>query len=184
VDRVIRTVLSQRPEQELIVVDECSKDGTVAVLESLIREEPRILLFRHERNMAKGAKLWTALGHATAPVIVILDADAEYDPGEYHQLLWPILADHADVVFGSGFMGASSHRVLYYWHSLDNKFLTTISNIFTNITLTYMETCYKGFRLEVLRRITVAGYRFGFEPEIAAKVARLGVRIYGVGISY
>ena len=184
VERVIRTVLSQRPVQELIVVDDSSKDGTVEVLERLVREEPRIRLFRHERNMGKGAALRTAMGHASAPVIVIQDADMEYDPGEYHLLLRPILTDRADVVFGSRFMGASSHRVLYYWHSLGNKFLTTISNMLTNINLTDMETCYKAFRLDVIRRITVEEDRFGFEPEITAKVARLGVRIYEVGISY
>jgi glycosyltransferase involved in cell wall biosynthesis len=184
VGRVIATVLAQRPVKELVIVDDCSSDGTFEVLEKLACDEPRILLCRHEKNMGKGAALRTAMTHVSAPIILIQDADMEYDPCEYHLLLRPILADRADVVFGSRFMGSASHRVLYYWHSLGNKFLTTVSNMFTNINLTDMETCYKAFRLEVLRRITVEEDRFGFEPEITAKVARLGVRIYEVGISY
>ena len=182
--RVVELVLAQHPVKELVIVDDCSSDGTFSVLKKLEGSDPRIRLFKHEKNMGKGAALRTAMSHVSAPIVLIQDADMEYDPSEYHLLLKPILADRADVVFGSRFMGSSSHRVLYYWHSLGNKFLTTVSNMFTNINLTDMETCYKAFRLDVIRRITVEEDRFGFEPEITAKVARLGVRIYEVGISY
>ncbi len=184
VAEVVRTVLEQRPVQQLVVVDDASTDGTEEVLERLAREDDRMLLLRHSVNQGKGAALRTGFAHARAPIVIVQDADLEYDPAEYHHLLAPILAGKADVVFGSRFQGAGAHRVLYFWHAVANKFLTTCSNMATNLNLSDMETCYKAFRREVLARVVIEENRFGFEPEITAKVARLGVRIYEVPISY
>lgn len=181
---VARQVLAQPTVQELVVVDDASTDGTWEALQSFSRENPRVRLFRHERNRGKGAALRTGFEQVQAPIVLIQDADLEYDPAEYPKLLKPILDGKADVVFGSRFLGSGSHRVLYYWHSLGNKFLTTLSNMATNLNLTDMETCYKMFRREVLQRITLKEDRFGFEPEITAKVSRLDVRIFEVSISY
>ncbi len=181
---VIRTVLLQPSVAEVIVVDDCSKDDTFERISSLAQGEPRLRILRHEVNQGKGAALRTGLGAVTAPIVIIQDADLEYDPSEYPRMIGPILSGKADVVFGSRFMGSEEHRVLYYWHSLGNKFLTLLSNVFTNINLTDMETCYKAFRGDVLRRIVIEENRFGFEPEITAKVSRLNVRIYEVAISY
>jgi glycosyltransferase involved in cell wall biosynthesis len=184
VDQVIRTVLAQRPVQELIIVDDCSKDGTWDVLQKMERETKRIRLIRHEKNQGKGAALRTGIKHATSPIVIIQDADFEYNPAEYHLVLAPILSGKADVVYGSRFLGSAAHRVLYYWHSVGNKLLTTLSNMATNLNLTDMETCYKTFRREVLQKITIEENRFGFEPEITAKMAKLHVRVYEVAISY
>ena len=184
VDQVIRTVLAQRPVQELIIVDDCSKDGTWEVLQKMERETKRIRLIRHEKNQGKGAALRTGIHHATSPIVIIQDADFEYNPAEYHLVLSPILSGKADVVYGSRFLGSTAHRVLYYWHSVGNKFLTTLSNMATNLNLTDMETCYKTFRREVLQKITIEENRFGFEPEITAKMSKLRVRVYEVAISY
>lgn len=184
VRQVIETVLAQRPVQELIVVDDCSTDGTWQVLDDLAKAQERIRLLRHEHNQGKGAALATGISHAKAPVVIIQDADMEYDPSEYHNLLKPILTNKADVVFGSRFIGSGDHRVLYFWHSVGNKGLTMLSNMATNLNLTDMETCYKVFRREVLQSIRLEEKRFGFEPEITAKVSKLGVRIYEVPISY
>ena len=181
---VIKTVLAQRPVRQLIIVDDASRDGTWEKLQLLAQNEPRIELVRHEVNQGKGAALRTGISHATEPVVVIQDADLEYDPAEYHRLLAPILSGKADVVFGSRFLGASAHRVLYYWHSVGNRMLTTLSNMATDLNLTDMETCYKTFRREVIQKIKIEENRFGFEPEITAKVARLKVRIFEVAISY
>ncbi len=182
---VVRTVLAQKLVQQLIIVDDCSKDGTWEKMQPLAQNEPRIKLARHEVNQGKGAALRTGFVHATSPIVIIQDADLEYDPAEYHRLLAPILSGKADVVFGSRFLGSpSGHRVLYYWHSVGNRVLTTFSNMATDLNLTDVETCYKVFRREVIQAIQIKENRFGFEPEITAKVASRKVRIYEVGISY
>jgi glycosyltransferase involved in cell wall biosynthesis len=170
-------------DKEIVLVDDHSTDGTRTLLErTAFPANVRVLY--HERNQGKGAALRTGFAAATGDVVIIQDADLEYDPQEYPKLLQPIRDGKADVVFGSRFAGGETHRVLYFWHSLGNKFLTLASNAFTNLNLTDMETCYKVFKREVLQRITVEENRFGFEPEITAKVAKLRVRIYEVGISY
>ena len=183
-ESVVGVVLRQRSVRELIVVDDCSSDGSWEVLQKLAMGDPRISIFRHETNLGKGAALRTGIAKAVAPIVLIQDADLEYDPAEYEVLLHPILAGKGDVVFGSRFAGAGAHRVLYYWHSLGNRFLTELSNMATNLNLTDMESCYKVFRREVVQKITIEEDRFGFEPEITAKVARLGLRIYEVPVSY
>lgn len=184
VAQVIQTVLAQRPVQELIIVDDCSSDGTWRVLQGLERDDKRLRLIRHEKNQGKGAALRTGFRHATAPVSIVQDADFEYSPTEYFKVLGPILSGKADVVFGSRFIGSGAHRVLYFWHSVGNKFLTTLSNMATNLNLTDMETCYKAFRREVMEKIVIEENRFGFEPEITAKVSKLRLRVYEVSISY
>ena len=185
VGEVIKTVLVQRPVQQLVIVDDCSTDGTWEKLQPLAQNEPRIKLVHHEINQGKGAALRTGFTHATSPIAIIQDADLEYDPAEYFRLLTPILSGKADVVFGSRFLGSpSGHRVLYYWHSVGNKILTTLSDMATGLNLTDMEVCYKTFRREIIQKIKIEENRFGFEPEITAKVARMKVRIYEVAISY
>ncbi|HTD85503.1 MAG TPA: glycosyltransferase family 2 protein [Candidatus Binatia bacterium] len=184
VRHVIELVLAQRPVQELIIVDDCSTDGSWQVLGEVAKANDRIRLIRQEQNQGKGAALATGISQAKAPVVIIQDADLEYDPNEYYRLLKPILTNKADVVFGSRFIGSDDHRVLYFWHSVGNHMLTTFSNMATNLNLTDMETCYKVFRREVLEKIRLEEKRFGFEPEITAKVSKLGVRIYEVPISY
>ena len=184
VAEVVRVVLAQRPVQQLVIVDDCSTDGTWDQLQPLAKNEPRIQLVRHEVNQGKGAALRTGIARATSPIVIIQDADLEYDPAEYHRLLGPILAGKADVVFGSRFIGSGMHRVLYFWHSIGNSVLTLCSNMATDLNLTDMETCYKTFRREIIQKIRIEENRFGFEPEITAKVAKLKVRIYEVAISY
>jgi glycosyltransferase involved in cell wall biosynthesis len=184
VGEVIDLVLAQPDVVELICVNDCSSDGSGAVLDKLAAERPKMRAFHHEVNKGKGAALRTGIAQATAPIVIIQDADLEYDPTEYPRLIRPILKNHADVVFGSRFIGSEEHRVLYFWHSVGNSFLTLLSNMFTNLNLTDMETCYKAFRREIIQSIPIEEPRFGFEPEITAKVARLGVRIYEVAISY
>jgi glycosyltransferase involved in cell wall biosynthesis len=181
---VVKTVLSQRPVQQLVIVDDCSRDGTWDKLQPLAQNESRVKLIRHDYNQGKGAALRTGFSHATAPIVIVQDADSEYDPAEYYRLLIPILTGKADVVFGSRFIGSDAHRVLFYWHSLGNKFLTTLSNMASGLNLTDMEVCYKTFRREIIQGIKIEEDRFGFEPEITAKVAKLKVRIYEVAISY
>ncbi len=184
VAEVIKVVLAQRPVQQLVIVDDASTDDTWNQLQAATVGEPRVKLVRHAVNQGKGAALRTGIAQATSAIVVIQDADLEYDPAEYYSLLLPILAGKADVVFGSRFIGAGAHRVLYYWHSVGNKVLTTLSNMATDLNLTDMETCYKVFRREIIQKINIEENRFGFEPEITAKVARLKVRIYEVAISY
>ena len=181
---VVKSVLSQRPVQQFVIVDDCSSDGTWDKLQPLAQNEPRIKLVRHEYNQGKGAALRTGFTHASAPLVIVQDADLEYDPAEYYRLLIPILSGKADVVFGSRFIGSDAHRVLFYWHSLGNKFLTQLSNMASGLNLTDMEVCYKTFRREIIQSIRIEENRFGFEPEITAKVAKLKVRIYEVAISY
>jgi glycosyltransferase involved in cell wall biosynthesis len=181
---IIEAVLRQPLVAQLICVDDCSLDETPAILEKHAKTDPRLKLLRHSVNRGKGAALRTGVASATAPIVVIQDADLEYDPKEYPKLIAPILEGHADVVFGSRFVGSEEHRVLYFWHSIGNRLLTLASNIFTNLNLTDMETCYKAFRREVIQRIGIEEDRFGFEPEITAKVARMNARIYEVAISY
>ena len=168
----------------MIVVDDASKDGTWEVLRRVAGGNPRVKLLLHAKNRGKGAALRTGFAHVTSPMVIVQDADKEYDPAEYYLVLNPILNGKADMVFGSRFLGGGSHRVLYYWHSVGNRILTALSNMATNLNLTDMETCYKALRREVLQDIDIQEDRFGFEPEITAKVARLNVRIYEVGISY
>lgn len=181
---IVKEVLAQPVVTELVIVDDCSKDRSWEVLQELAKGDARIHPFRHEKNQGKGAAMRTGFSKVSGEVVIIQDADLEYDPSEYARLLEPIFQGRADVVFGSRFIGSQAHRVLYFWHYLGNKFLTTLSNMFTNLNLSDMETCYKVFRREVLQKITVEENRFGFEPEITAKVAGLGVRIYEVAISY
>jgi len=169
-------------DKEIIVIDDASTDGTGEVIKQLAGEN--IVRIFHEKNRGKGAALRSGFSRAQGDIVLIQDADLEYDPNEYPKLLQPILDGRADVVYGSRFVGAEAHRVLYFWHMMGNRFLTLLSNMFTNLNLTDMETCYKVFRNEVLQRITIRVNRFGFEPEITAKVSRLGCRIYEVGISY
>jgi glycosyltransferase involved in cell wall biosynthesis len=184
VGEVIRKVLEQPEVAELITVNDASQDGTGDVLRELAKSLPKMKVFEHAVNQGKGAALRTGISHATAPYVIIQDADLEYEPEEYPVLLKPILSGKADVVFGSRFIGGEAHRVLYFWHSIGNQFLTLLSNMFTNLNLTDMETCYKVFRREIIQSITIEENRFGFEPEITAKVARTNVRIYEVAVSY
>jgi len=180
VERVRRVPI----EKEIVAVDDCSTDATPARLAELAARGDDLRVILHDRNRGKGAALRTGFDAATGDVVIIQDADLEYDPFDYPRLLAPIVEGRADVVYGSRFAGGESHRVLYFWHSLGNRFLTLLSNMCTDLNLTDMETCYKVFRREVLDRIRIEENRFGFEPEVTAKVARLRVRIYEVGVSY
>jgi glycosyltransferase involved in cell wall biosynthesis len=170
-------------EKEIIVVDDCSRDGTRELLKTQIAPVVDKILY-HDVNRGKGAALRTGIAAATGDIVIIQDADREYDPKEYNLLIEPILRDEADAVFGSRFMGGRPHRVLYFWHRAGNGFLTLLSNMFTNLNLTDMETGYKVFRREIIQRMKIEESRFGFEPEITAKLAKIGCRIYEVGISY
>ena len=184
IERLVEAVLAAPvPGLEVILVDDCSTDGTREILRSKI--EPRVArVLYHERNRGKGAALRSGFRAATGEMVIVQDADLEYDPQEYPRLLEPIQAGKADVVFGSRFSGGASVRVLYFWPYVGNRLLTTLSNMLTNVNLSDMEVCYKVFRRQVLEQIEIEEDRFGFEPEITAKVARLGCRIYEVGISY
>ena len=182
---VIRTALAQPEVQEVIVVDDGSQDGTWEVIQSVLTDDPRVKGLRHTQNRGKGAALRTGFARATASIVIVQDADLEYDPAEYSTLLKPILEGHADVVFGTRFLGGGAHRVLYYWHFVGNKIITTFSNICTNLNLTDIEVGHKACRREVLQKIKLCEDRFGFEPEFTAKIAKLnGVRIYEVPITY
>jgi glycosyltransferase involved in cell wall biosynthesis len=175
-------VLASPWVHEVVVVDDGSTDGTRELLAKV--DEPRVRVVLHDVNAGKGAALRTGFAHATADYVIVQDADLEYDPAEYGVVVEPLESGRADVVYGSRFLSGRPHRVLYFWHSAGNKLLTLASNMFTDLNLTDMETCYKAFRREVIQSVTIEEDRFGFEPEITAKVARMGVRIYEVGISY
>ncbi len=181
---VVDKVLSVPIEIELICVDDGSNDGTRDILSELQRQHPQIKLLLQPRNIGKGAALRRGIQEATGDYVIIQDADLEYDPDDYPLLLEPLLENKADVVYGSRFLGGRPHRVLYFWHSAGNRFLTLLSNSLTNINLTDMETCYKIFRREVIQSIPIEEDRFGFEPEITVKIAKRRLRIYEVGISY
>jgi glycosyltransferase involved in cell wall biosynthesis len=179
---LIALVQSSPWVQEIIVVDDGSQDKSREILEAI--SDPQVRVIMHTVNQGKGAALRTGFSHATSEFVIVQDADLEYDPSEYPLVLEPLLDNRADVVFGSRFLSGRPHRVLYFWHSLGNRFLTLMSNMFTDLNLTDMETCYKCFRREVIQAIDIEEDRFGFEPEITAKLAKLHLRIYEVGISY
>ncbi len=178
---VIERVRSTELVSEIVVVDDGSSDGTWNVLQGL--NHPDVRIFRHEKNSGKGSALKTGFAHVTGDIVIIQDADLEYDPGEYPVLINPIVQGRADVVYGTRFAGGT-HRVLFFWHYVGNRLLTLLSNMLTNLNLTDMETCYKVFRADVIRKIDIKSKRFGVEPELTAKVARMGCRIYEVPISY
>lgn len=182
IGEIIKRVEAVPIDKEIIVVDDFSTDGTRDILSKI--ENRGIRVIYHEKNMGKGAALRTGFGVAAGDIVIIQDADLEYDPQEYPKLIKPILDGEADAVYGSRFVGGEPHRVFYFWHMVGNKFLTLLSNMFTNLNLTDMETCFKVFKKEVIRKITIEENRFGFEPEITAKLAKMDIRLFEVGISY
>jgi glycosyltransferase involved in cell wall biosynthesis len=184
IGRVIQTVADQPLVGEIIIIDDASTDNTQNKLASLAALPISLKIFRHTINQGKGAALRTGITAATFPYVIIQDADLEYDPREYPKILEPLTEDRADVVYGSRFLGGSAHRVLYFWHRVGNGLLTLLSNMCTNLNLTDMETGFKAFRREFIQKIQIQEDRFGFEPEITAKLARHGARFYEVGISY
>lgn len=186
-DRVRDVELMNDVQKEIIIVNDCSKDDTAGAVKRYMEQNPElpIMFYEHGVNKGKGAALHTGISKATGDYVIIQDADLEYDPREYNDLLKPVLEGNADVVYGSRFMGGNPHRILFFWHSLGNRFLTFISNMFTNLNLTDMETCYKLFKREMIQSLRLKENRFGFEPEVTAKISRIPkVRIYEVGISY
>jgi glycosyltransferase involved in cell wall biosynthesis len=186
-DKIREVELLNHIAKEIILVDDCSSDNTGEAIQNYLKAhaEMNIQYYRHEKNMGKGAALHTGISKASGEYLVIQDADLEYDPQEYNDLLKPVVKGFADVVYGSRFMGSKPHRILFFWHTVGNKMLTTFSNMFTNLNLTDMETCYKLFQTSMIQSIPLVEKRFGFEPEVTAKIARIPqVRIYEVGISY
>ena len=186
-DRVRKATLQGGITKELLITNDCSTDDTEGVIKKYMAQYPEldIRYFKHSINQGKGAALHTSIQHATGDYLIIQDADLEYDPEEYKILLQPVLDGFADVVYGSRFMGGKPHRILFFWHSIGNQFLTFLSNMFTNLNLTDMETCYKLFKTKTIQRLNLKEKRFGFEPEVTAKISRVPkIRIYEVGISY
>lgn len=186
-DKIKNVQLINEIQKEIIIVNDCSTDNTEEAILKYINENIGldVKYFKHEKNKGKGAALHTGISKAAGDYLIIQDADLEYDPTEYNDLLNPVVAGFADVVFGSRFMGSKPHRVLFFWHTIGNKFLTFLSNACTNLNLTDMETCYKMFNTKMIQSISLKESRFGFEPEVTAKIARIkGIRIYEVGISY
>jgi glycosyltransferase involved in cell wall biosynthesis len=186
-DKIKNVSLSQGLKKEIIIVNDCSRDHTDESIQKYQQQNPDVPIsyYKHEINMGKGAALRTGIQNAKGDYVIIQDADLEYDPREYNLMLQPVLEGYADVVYGSRFMGGNPHRILFYWHSIGNRWLTALSNMLTNLNLTDMETCYKLFRREVIQGIKLEENRFGFEPEVTAKIAKIpNIRIYEVGISY
>ncbi len=180
----VRRIVDDTLDVEIIIVDDCSSDGSHAVATQLTERIPGLMLLRHDRNQGKGAALRTGIAHARGDFVAVQDADLEYDPMDLKRLIVPLASGEADVVLGSRFLSTGYHRVLYFWHSLGNRFLTLLSNMLTDLNLTDMETCYKVFRRDVIQGIRIEENRFGFEPEVVAKIAHLRLRIYEMGISY
>lgn len=184
-EKIHQVHLPDNIQKQILIVNDCSKDDTSAVVRSMMGKYPSIQLIEHAINQGKGAAIRTGIKEAGGDYIIVQDADLEYDPNEYLLLLKPILDGFADVVYGSRFMGGNPHRILFFWHSIGNKMLTFASNMFTNLNLTDMETCYKLFRADIIKGIALRENRFGFEPEVTAKISRIpNIRIYEVGISY
>jgi glycosyltransferase involved in cell wall biosynthesis len=186
-DRIKSIQLVNKIEKEIIIVNDCSKDDTKRVIQNYISINPELNIqyFEHNINKGKGAALHTGIKNATGEYLIIQDADLEYDPDEYNDLLNPVLLGFADVVYGSRFMGSKPHRILFFWHTIGNNFLTFLSNLVTNLNLTDMETCYKLFRTDIIQNLKLKENRFGFEPEVTAKISQIPkIRIYEVGISY
>ena len=187
VDKLIKLALIENIKKEIIIVNDCSTDGTDKLIENIVAShlDIEIVYLKHSNNAGKGAAIHTGIKSATGDYLMIQDADLEYDPNEINKLLKPIIDGYADVVYGSRFIGGAPHRILFFWHTIGNKFLTFLSNFFTNLNLTDMETCYKIFKTSIIKKISLKEKRFGFEPEVTSKIAKVkGIRIYEVGISY
>ena len=187
IDKLLNLTFINNIKKEIIIVNDCSIDHTENLIQDIIKRNQgvEIVYFKHEKNSGKGAAIHTGIKNATGDYLIIQDADLEYDPNEINKLLKPVLEGYADVVYGSRFIGGSPHRILFFWHTIGNKFLTFLSNLFTNLNLTDMETCYKLFNTSIIKNIQLNEKRFGFEPEITTKIARIkNIRIYEVGISY